>query len=109
MLIHKIEDQVVTIKKGSHGKGKKEAYDAKLFSELRDSAKEYGIVVLSSNFEGVLENSGYGKLIRDAEALSWSKVTRGRFVAQEIVEQKGEIPEEIANAINIITTKTTQG
>jgi putative ATP-dependent endonuclease of OLD family len=99
--ISKIETRIVKAKR-------KEKYDDNLYSELKAMAEEFGIFVLSSDFEGVLENAGYGELLKKAQSISESKVTCGRFVAQEIVKQNSKIPQEFIDVIASVAAKSTK-
>jgi len=83
----------------------KEVYDDKIFDELSALARAYDIYVLPSDFEGVLRTSGYEKLLKKAETISDSKVTRGRFVAEEILRQNHKPPKEFVDVINAIIAK----
>lgn len=86
----------------------KEVYDDRIFNELNALARVYDVYVLPSDFEGVLRRSGYKKLLKKAETISDSKVTRGRFVAEEILRQNRKVPKEFVNVIDAIIAKTMQ-
>jgi len=83
----------------------KEVYRDELFNKLSALSRTYGIYVLPSDFEGVMERSGYEFLLKEAETISDSKVTRGRFVAQEILKQNLEVPKEFVDVIDAITAR----
>jgi predicted ATP-dependent endonuclease of OLD family len=80
-------------------------YNDNLFSKLSEIARTYDIHVLSSDFEGVLRKNGYTSLLEKAAGISESKPTCGRLVAQEIVRQNKEIPDEFVQVINDIIKK----
>ena len=62
-----------------------ELYEAGQFDRLNKVAQHHGFHVLSSDFEGVLEEEGYEELLREAaSAYGRSKVRQGRYVAQKI-------------------------
>ena len=82
--------------------GDKETYPNKLFEELRDIAELHNVYVLSSNFEGVLKQQGYTKLLKKASSIANSKVIQGRFVAEEIVKNNKEIPSEFLTVLSVL-------
>lgn len=85
----------------------KEVYDDKIFNGLSAVARVYDVYVLPSDFEGVLRRSGYEKSLKKAETISDSKVTRGRFIAEEILRQSRKVPTEFVDVINAIITRAS--
>jgi len=98
MRISKLENEISTGTSAT-------AYKDDLFSELSEMARTYGIRVLSSDFEGVLAKNGHTSLLEKAREISESKPMCGRLVAQEIVRQNKEIPDEFVQVINEVTKK----
>jgi predicted ATP-dependent endonuclease of OLD family len=72
------------------------------FGEMRDMAKKYGVYVLPSDFEGVLKDESYEKLLTEAAHIADSKVVQGRFVAEQIVENEKDIPLEFVNVVRAV-------
>jgi putative ATP-dependent endonuclease of the OLD family len=77
-------------------------YKEELFSRLQSMAEGYNTMVLSADFEGILTMNGYGQFMKDANAISSSKVTCGRIVAEKIVESNLKVPEEFSRIINLL-------
>ena len=77
-------------------------YPEELFEELQHIAKKYGIFVLSSDFEGVLEKNGYLEIINEAKRTARSKVIRGKLVAEKILEETSKVPKEFENVIDAL-------
>jgi len=86
-------------------KRRREIYPDDLFEELRRISSKHDVYVLPSDFEGVFERDGYGNILREARKLSKSKVIRGRYVAEQIVEKGDAIPKEFREIIEKITEK----
>jgi len=84
-------------------KSRKEIYPDDLFEELRKISSKHNVHVLPSDFEGVFERGGYGDILRKARKLPKSKVIRGRYVAEQIVEKGDPIPKEFREVIERIT------
>ena len=84
---------------------RKEIYPDGLFEELRRIASKHDVYVLPSDFEGVFERDGYGSMLRKAKKMSKSKVIRGRYMAEQIVERGDAIPKEFRDIIKGITEK----
>lgn len=87
-------------------KPRKEIYPDSLFEELRKIASKHGVYILPSDFEGVLERDGYSNILRQAKRSSRSKVIRGRYAAEQIVEKGESIPKEFCEIIQAITEKS---
>lgn len=85
----------------------KKSYKEDLFEGLKEIALKHNCFVLSGTFEDILKKSGYDNLMNEAEDIvGGSKARIGRYVAEKIVEQGGEIPkefEEIISKVNQIT------
>jgi predicted ATP-dependent endonuclease of OLD family len=91
-------DQINEI--NENGKIKK-SYKGDLFEELKVIALKHNCFVLSGTFEDTLKKSGYGDLMKEAEDIVGnSKARKGRYVAEKIVEQGGEIPKEFEEIIS---------
>jgi putative ATP-dependent endonuclease of OLD family len=73
--------------------------------KLSSIAKTYGIFVLPSDFESVLSETKYKDIFDQAEVLYESKVSRGKYCAQEITKQGRKVPNKIAGIIEAIVTK----
>lgn len=86
----------------------KEMYHEEQFNELNALAKTYDIYVLPSDFEGVLRKRGYENLLKEAESISDSKVTRGRYVAEKVIRDNLEVPEEFQDVIDAIMARVMQ-
>jgi len=86
-------------------KRRKEIYPDDLFEELSRISSKHEVYVLPSDFEGVFKRDGYGSILRQAQKLSRSKVIRGRYVAEQIVEKGDVIPKEFCEVIERITKK----
>jgi len=84
---------------------KKATYPLDLFMELSRIVAKHGVYVLPTDFEGIFERDGYGKFLRQARGMSRSKVIRGRYVAEQIVERKETIPKEFCEIVETITKK----
>ncbi len=82
------------------------ADDNDTYIELKRIALQHNVFILSSNFEGVLEKSGYSELLDEAKKFSSSKVICGRYVAEKIVENrdKKKIPAEFQKVINFLSS-----
>lgn len=100
-------EEVEKIKQFASQIGNKKSYKENLFEELKEIALKHNCFVLSGTFEDVLKKSGYDNLMKEAEDIvGGSKARKGRYVAEKIVEQGGEIPkefEEIISKVNQIT------
>jgi len=83
----------------------KEIYPDSLFEELKKIASKHDVHVLSSDFEGILKRDGYANILRQARKISKSKVIRGRYVAEQIVERGHPVPREFCEIIEAITGK----
>jgi len=81
-------------------------YPNELFGELTGLASKHAVNVLPSDFEGVLLRDGYGQLLERAKRMSKSKVTCGRYVAEQIVEHGKPIPKEFCEVIEKISQKS---
>ncbi|TET20557.1 hypothetical protein E3J74_02335 [Candidatus Bathyarchaeota archaeon] len=84
---------------------RKEIYPDDLFEKMRKIASKHDVYILPSDFEGVFERDGYGSILRKAKKMSKSKVIRGRYVAEQIVEKGDAIPKEFREVIERITEK----
>lgn len=71
-------------------------YNQKLFKRLKETLARYKCHVLSSNFEGVLIDSGYKNILEEAKRMfGKSKVLQGKYVAEEIKQ----VPEGFVKVI----------
>lgn len=86
-------------------KRRKEIYPDDLFEDLSRISSKHEVYVLPLDFEGVFKRGGYGSILRQAQKLSRSKVIRGRYVAEQIVEKGDVIPKEFCEVIERITKK----
>jgi putative ATP-dependent endonuclease of OLD family len=77
----------------------KESYPETLFVKLKTLVETYNVFVLSSDFEGILEEKGFGKFLKEASSISRSKVIQGRIVAEKIIKQEEAIPSEFVDVI----------
>jgi len=84
---------------------RKEIYPDVLFKELQEMASKYDVYVLPSDFEGIFKRDGYASIMQRAKSLSKSKVIRGRYVAEQIVEKDDTIPKEFCEVVERITEK----
>jgi predicted ATP-dependent endonuclease of OLD family len=78
-----------------------ELYSADQFDKLNKLAQQHGFHVFSPDFEGVLEQAGHEKLLREAASVyGRSKVRQGRYVAEKI----DSVPKPLEELIHEITT-----
>jgi putative ATP-dependent endonuclease of OLD family len=95
-----VELETKTMKGVSEKGTDKEVYGSELQDQLKTIAERLGFRIMSPDFEGVLERSGYRTLLVEANNLYMkNKVLKGRYLAQKI----DQIPDEIRSVIEEIT------
>jgi predicted ATP-dependent endonuclease of OLD family len=103
--IKKTEPKIKTI---GQGKKQRRVYPDECFDELSHIALKYEIHVLTSDFEGILKRDGYGKQLSTARKIcgrNSSKVICGRYVAERILEDNLDIPQEFKAIIERVIEK----
>src|SRR2546427_1429241 len=95
-----LESEIRTMKTATEKGIDKEVYENALQETLKEVAEKLGFRIMSPDFEGVLERSGYRMLLGEADKLYLkSKVLKGRYLAQKM----DEIPTEIKSIIEEVT------
>jgi predicted ATP-dependent endonuclease of OLD family len=77
-------------------------YDEKCFDLLKTRTEIHNAKVLTDDFEGILKKNGYESIINEAKAVTNSKASCGRIVAEKIIKDNLNIPKEFEAIIQLL-------